>query len=232
MFSTRAFVAVCLLVVSITLGQNKFEERRIGYSATTQPSSVADQATRQKLQTKLGPMKLSGDALADAVDRLRDAASLDIYVNWRALDALKVTRDLPLTIDLSGLRAWDALDALLEHVGGDFARLGWSIDDGVVTISSRRDLSKNTLTRVYDIRGAIRGQATRQADIDAVIRRVRGIDPLSWRDAGGEIGSVRELQGQLIVTQTPQVQQRILQELRDIQKSDQPFPLKSSRRGS
>jgi hypothetical protein len=230
MFPRAAFVTVCLIAASFAPAQNKFEERRIVPPATTQPSA-ADQATRL-LSVKLGGMKFSGDSFADAVARLRQAAALDIYVNWRAMDQARVTRTLPVTIDLSNLPVDGALDTLLEHVGGDFVRLGWTLDEGVVTISTRDDLSKNTLTRVYDIRGAIRSDATRQADIDSVIRRVRGIDPLSWRDAGGTVGSVRELQGQLIVTQTPQVQQRIGEELRDVHKSGKPFPLISNHSGS
>src|SRR5439155_2391569 len=47
-------------------------------------------------------------------------------------------------------------------------------------------------------------------EITALITQT--VAPDSWRDAGGTIGSVRELQGQLIVTQTPE-NQRLLQGL-------------------
>ena len=220
----RALLIVSLLTASLALAQNRNEERRIPYepanaanSATTHPTSAQDQAIRQALDAKLADLKFSGDALQDVIDRFRTAGSLNLFVNWRALEKQRVTRDLPVTLDLSNLPAGKALDRLLEQVGGDTLRLGWTIDQGVVTISTCEDLSKNTITRVYDIRRGIRGAATRDADIATVIRRVRGVDPLSWRDAGGSIGSIRELSGQLIVTQTPQVHQRIIEELKDIQ---------------
>src|SRR6185503_6157707 len=119
-------------------------------------------------------------------------------------------------------------------------------------------LSKNTLTRVYDIRdliievpdftnaptfnlqsqssstsgggggggggqslfggggggqGGEQQQRTRQQLVEDITRLItETVAPESWRDAGGTVGSVRELQGQLIVTQTPE-NQRLLQGL-------------------
>jgi len=145
--------------------------------------------------------------------------------------------------------------------------LGYTIDDGVITISTGEDLDKNTLTRVYDIRDLIidipdftnapnfslqstsqQGQGgggggggggssqglfenadqdrqnqdqgrTRQEMIDEITRLItETVSPESWRDAGGTTGSVRELQGQLIVTQTPENQRslvNLLQQLRE-----------------
>ena len=63
------------------------------------------------------------------------------------------------------------------------------------------------------------------------MRRFRGIDPLSWRDAGGPVGNIRALQGQLIVTQTPEVHQRIVMELEKLLPGrDQPkLPLSHTR---
>jgi len=55
----------------------------------------------------------------------------------------------------------------------------------------------------------------RAKDVQAIIRRVQGIDPLSWQDLGGETGAIRELGGQLVVTATPEIQQQIAEELRD-----------------
>ena len=233
------FTLAAAAIASPALGQingqlNKAEEKRVPYAdPTTRPASAADRAAREALAKKLPAMKFSGDELQDVIEKLRVETGGNVFVNWRALEAEHVTRDLPVTIDLTGLPAAAALDRLLEHVGGETVNLGWTIDEGVVTISSLRDLAKNTLTRVYDIRRFIRGDATRQADIDKVIRRVRGIDPLSWRDAGGEVGSVRELQGQLIVTQTAELQRRIARELRgDVPDVEKGFPLRSTRTGS
>ena len=42
------------------------------------------------------------------------------------------------------------------------------------------------------------------------------VDPASWRDAGGTAGSIREFNGQLVVTQTPVAHDRVAKLLQDL----------------
>ena len=42
------------------------------------------------------------------------------------------------------------------------------------------------------------------------------VDPESWREAGGTVGSIREFNGQLVVTQTPVAHDRIAKLLQDL----------------
>jgi hypothetical protein len=66
------------------------------------------------------------------------------------------------------------------------------------------------LTRTYDIRGIFARGKTREEAIEWIVHELTDkIEPESWRDAGGNFGSIRELQGILIVTQTPRAQKRI-----------------------
>ena len=66
--------------------------------------------------------------------------------------------------------------------------------------------------------GAGQGQ-TRQELVDAIVKLVtETVAPDSWRDSGGSVGALRELQGQLIVTQTPENQRALvslLEQLRE-----------------
>lgn len=173
-------------------------------------------AARVAMKADVGKLRLRGESLEDAVKALHTASRLNIFVNWDALSYERVTRQLPVTVDLSNLPFDQALNRLLEEVSGTQARLAYSMNRGVVEITTARDLSMNGNTRVYDVRLAIGNDATRADDVANLIRRVQGIDPLSWKDAGGKIGSVRELAGQLIITQTPEVHQRIQAELKDV----------------
>ncbi|HZN68129.1 MAG TPA: hypothetical protein VFB66_22780 [Tepidisphaeraceae bacterium] len=51
-----------------------------------------------------------------------------------------------------------------------------------------------------------------QERIDEVIRLIaETVDPDSWRDAGGTVGSVREIEGQLIVTQTQENHRQLVE---------------------
>jgi hypothetical protein len=176
--------------------------------------AAAEHAATQPV--KLVGMTIHGMPLGSVIDSLRDQTHENIFLNWRALKEQRVVMSLPVTVDLSGKTVPEALDSLLAEVGGDDARLGWMSDEGVYTVSTKTDLAKTTATQTYDVRKAIRSKATRDKDVAAVVARVRGIAPLSWRDAGGSIGAVRELSGQLIITQTPEVQARIAEELKDV----------------
>jgi hypothetical protein len=180
-------------------------------AAATQPSAI-----RVALNARVGQLRPAGRSFSDVVDELRDNTGQGIFVNWRALESIRVTRKLPVTTDLSSLTLAEALDKLLQEVGGTHERLGYTVDDDVVTISTLKDLGRNTLTRVYDVRDLLKDPATRAEDLAALLKRFQGIDPLSWRDAGGNIGAIRELQGQLIITQSPDVHARIVHELEEL----------------
>lgn len=166
------------------------------------------------LRWPVGEFRSDGDRLSDVIDRLRDRSGADIFVNWKALAAPGVTHDLPVTFRSPGPTLADVLDDLLIELcgSGNGPRLGYDVDEDVITISTSEDLSKNTLTRVYDIRDFLRAADSRDdrdKAVAAVVRTVTGVDPLSWRDHGGKLGMVRELGGQLVVTQTPAVHRRL-----------------------
>jgi general secretion pathway protein D len=218
----------------------------------------ADQATQQQLEKKLPELRFDAIGFSDVIDFLRDITGANIFVNWRALEAAGIDRNTPVTARLRDVRFSKALATILSDVGGGTVPLGYTIDEGVITISTDEDLSKNTLTRVYDIRdliievpefgnaptfnlqnqtgqtsggggggggggsslfggaggaGGEQQQRTRQQLVEEITKLItETVAPDSWRDAGGTVGSVRELQGQLIVTQTPE-NQRLLQGL-------------------
>jgi hypothetical protein len=134
----------------------------------------------------------------------------------------------------------------------------------VITISTEEDLSKNVVTRVYDIRdliinvpdftdapdfniqqqrrrrrpvaaaaaaavtssAAVAGRRNQQDQgptrtelVDSIVKLIQDtVASESWKDNGGNVGSIRELSGQLIVTQTPENQRqlvRLLEQLRE-----------------
>jgi len=172
------------------------------------------------MHKNVGEMQVRGAAFSDVIDKLRDATNQHIFVNWRPLAAYRVTTDLPVTLDLSRLPLDEALNRLLQHVGGAYVRLGYTIDLDTITITTAADLEKNTSTRVYDVRAAIKDGPDRAKNVDAIIRRVEGVDPLSWKESGGNIGSIYELGGQLVVTQAPEIQHLIAEELRDLVPAD------------
>jgi general secretion pathway protein D len=234
-------------------------ELRDQTTAAERGEGSADQATQAQLDRKLPELRFDAIGFADVVDFLRDITGANIFVNWRALEAAGIDRNAPVTARLRDVKFSKALSTILSDVGGGTVKLGYTIDEGVITISTEEDLSKNTLTRVYDIRDLIievpdfsqaptfnlqnqtnqtsgqgggggggqslfgggsgggnndtTNQRTRQQLVEDITKLItETVAPDSWRDAGGTVGSVRELSGQLIVTQTPE-NQRLLQGL-------------------
>src|SRR4029078_7858738 len=117
-----------------------------------------------------------------------------------------------------------ALSVILADAGGSAVKLGFVAEDGVITVSTQEVRPRNVTTRVYDVRDLIvqpvnftppnqfapqsttqpapEEQPSRQQQIDPLITLIiESIPPDPWRQAGGTIGSIQELSGQLIITQ-------------------------------
>ena len=207
-------------------------------------------AVRAKLELVLPEVNFDAVPFTDAVDYFRDVSGANLFINWRALENAGVDRKAPVTARLRDVRFSKALSVVLESLGGGTIPLGYTVDDGVITVSTGEDLGRDTITRVYDVRDllitipdyeppppldlrvepAVKPQPdapaanerakieaehadmrTRQETVEELARLItETIAPESWRDAGGTLGSVRELQGQFIITQTPDNHLRIL----------------------
>jgi hypothetical protein len=104
----------------------------------------------------------------------------------------------------------------------------------VVQISTEDELAKYTVIRVYDVRDLVERELVLSSKLkkdlasdtsDALIRLIQGtIDPTSWRDNGGSIGSIDALGGALVVTESPQNQDAIFALLVAMRRSNGPWP--------
>jgi uncharacterized protein YggL (DUF469 family) len=85
-------------------------------------------------------------------------------------------------------------------------KLGLHADDfGPIVVTHDDESADAITTAVYSIPASIVpfDRRTRQERVDAITRLITSVvAPDTWRDAGGTIGQIRELQGQLIITQT------------------------------
>jgi hypothetical protein len=94
---------------------------------------------------------------SEAVDILRNSTTppLPIIVLWRQLaEGAGIYRETPIGIDgVAGLRAGQWLDLLTASLSaGASAKLGYVVNKGVITISTRDTLpAPKPITRVYDI---------------------------------------------------------------------------------
>lgn len=210
------------------------------------------------LDRRLPEVRFNDIPFRDVIEYLIDTTQANIVVNWQALEGQAVDPNAPITTRLRDVTLRKVLRVVLDIAGGGAVPLGYSIDEGVIAISTTDDLARNTSTRTYDIRDLLVivpdfaenapdfniGQTTstggggggqgpfggggtgnnfddneRDDLIEQIIALIQDtIAPDSWRDAGGLVGAVRELGGQLIITQTPENHtqiQRLLEQLRE-----------------
>jgi general secretion pathway protein D len=113
-------------------------------------TSKEDQAVQALLDHRLPTVQLPQVPLADAIDFLRDITSANILVNWKALEADGIDKQsTQVTVTLHDVKFSKVLDIILQEAGG--GKLAYTIDEGVITISTADELNKAVVTRVYDI---------------------------------------------------------------------------------
>ncbi len=146
-------------------------------------------------------------------------------------------------------RVLELMCSQIAGVGGEGAHLASRVHDGVIVISTQEDFASQTVTKIYEVRDLIvadhdlRGRIQRllnkvssgydestsdgalkplaKADsVESLIKAIEAIvEPDSWRDAGGTIGTVREFGGRLIILQTAENHDRIADLLEQLRNS-------------
>ena len=208
-----------------------------------QPKGVAvnpDEAQKKSLAQLHRPIpSLTFEAVAftDVIDSLRDISGSKISVNWKAVEAAGIDRKTPVSVNLRNIKTSKALEVILESVGSGQSKLGFTVDDGVITVSTQAELYRNVVTRVYDIRDLLvilpgfaytreftvpapaTQPVTRETIVQDITRLIMDtVSTDSWKDRGGPAGTLRELEGQLIITQTADNHREIVALLEQLRK--------------
>jgi len=235
-------------------------ERRLGGLDEDGGESEANRRVMLKLREPV-PINFENHKLVTVLQYLQETTGVDIVVNWTAMQNVGVEQDLPITLRLSNVPAIQALDFVMSQAsaGNDLDPVGFSISEGIVRVSTVRELKRQTVkSRTYDIRdllvqipsfeeapsfdlsSALEGGGTegagaggggggggssifsgtgegeedgpdRQELIDNILEIIRTQvgDQEDWVEFGGDVSSIRELNGLLIVNTTPENQTQI-----------------------
>jgi len=226
--------------------------------AETEAEPPENEAVRQKLRRRAPELRFDAREFAEVIDELRKLTGLNIVPNWTALEAAGIEKDTEVTLRLQEVSFSKALELILDEVAAGQAELAYTIDEGVVQISTKEDLSRKTIIRVYNIQdllitiptfrgtrienldqnqgggqegglgggrflrgggggggqqgGGMFGGGGQQQDDDQdtgedplqpIIELIQQtIDPESWRESGGNTGTIQSLHQQLIISQT------------------------------
>src|SRR5687767_4917922 len=122
----------------------------LSVSLVAPESQAARGTTSRSLGRTLPEMNFDGVALTDCIDFLRDITAANIVVNWRALEGAGVTPDTLVNLKLRSVSLRKALSLLLSEAGGGEG-ITYSVDEGVIEITTAELANARTYTRVYDV---------------------------------------------------------------------------------
>ena len=202
----------------------------------------ANAATHAKLAKPI-TIEMVETPLNEAVEYLASTTGAQIYVKWRRLADEGTEKNAPVTIKLKEVPADLALSLMLEQVGGD---VRYTVERGVVIISSSGDLDGKTSVCVYNVRDlltAVDAGTPRKASAagkpsektggdkqagkeppgpaDELIETLTStIVPASWDTVGGP-GSIALFNGLLVVNQTSTIQTEMEKLLRMLREAEQ-----------
>ncbi|MCL2645504.1 MAG: hypothetical protein FWD61_00695 [Phycisphaerales bacterium] len=167
--------------------------------------SPEDQAVNARLDQPAAPLNIRNQSLESVINSLRANYRLNMFVNWTALECLGIDRGTPITLALKKTTLRKTFDAILSQTNDD-DKIGYIVHDGKLIISTREDLLSNKYLTVwaYDLRPFLR---TDRSDYQNRLRNLidtiqATIAPDTWNSNGGAIGSIRELNGRLVIQQT------------------------------
>lgn len=140
-----------IALLTIALGPPLFAGSPVPPPATRPaPPASVEVAPSRALAAKLPDIKLDNIPLSDAIDFVRDVSGANIHVNWRALELLNVTRQMPVSVQLSNVTTRRVLRSLLDETGAG-EMLTFYVDEDVVEITTREISDQKLITRVYPV---------------------------------------------------------------------------------
>ena len=143
-------------VVLTSAQRARIGERALEPPPTSRPASQA--ATSQPTsQPSAAVLQWNPDQTArldDLVNLIRRQTKINLVVNWHALRASGITRQSKVSLQLRNGTIGQVLDLALRELSSGKDRLAsayWIIDEGLVLISTGRELNKRLQTRTYEV---------------------------------------------------------------------------------
>ena len=127
--------------------------RRERYSASSSTESEENRVVLNKLRKRIPKIELTDVRFADAIEYLREVSSANFHVSWGSLqvDDPEI-KDKQIQVNLSDVSVERALSVILDSAGGGVMKLGYVVDDGVITIDTQDKINALTYPQVYDVR--------------------------------------------------------------------------------
>ncbi len=157
---------------------------------------TADEALIERLETTRTTVDYAPEDLVKVIDELREKHGLNVQISWGVLDAAGIRKDRRVELRLKDVPLSVLLDNIVREIdasGG--TTLGWAVDRGVVIITNRAALDRQTMLRAYDVRDLIesgyairRFASTPSLGLATTGREWVGGDPVAKVAGGGGLG--------------------------------------------
>jgi hypothetical protein len=190
-------------------------------------ASAASTATATALDRKMPQINVANAPLTDVFSVFKNALTVTIRYDRDAFAAEGIDPDkLVVTARLRDLRARRALEFMLADASQK-PRLRYFIaNDGTIVVTTPRGDAKRAMTRVYNVSDFTVGepqtpQQELQRNRDLTRLFSEAVDPESWEEVGGEVGSIRVEHGLMTVRQTPENLRRIATVLGELSETSQ-----------
>jgi hypothetical protein len=195
-----------------------------GYRETLQSSEIAAKRRINKmLDTQLiAPLEYSDIPLTEILAILQDDYDLPIVIDLAALDAVGISADSEISVNLRNITLRSALELMFKQV----EELTYVIKNEVMLITTEEVAAETLTIKVYRVDDLL--DPSRQfngADAEEIYRQLitvitRIVDRDSWMENGTGEGDIQPLPpGMLIIMQTQRVHQRIVRLLADIRET-------------
>ena len=178
------------------------------------------------------PELISGTfPVGDLLDRLAGYVGYTVVVDTGVSTVLAENEplDTGATIHVifrSGMPLREAIEqTLAKAMQEQLARVNWIVDGRTLLVADAEELRGAVTTHVYDLHDLLANSGVNVArgEQDELIEEVIGlirdtVEPDRWRENGGTVGAIAELNGQLVVTGYARMHRgvaRTLRELRD-----------------
>jgi len=166
--------------------------------------SPHDRAVMVRMDQLADPLIVTDQPFESVLQTLRERTQLNISINWAVLQSIGINRDTPITLALSNTTLRKTFDAILAQAD-DQNDIAYIIDQGTVTISSRRDLqsAKYQEVHVYDIRLLLGNGPGYYGDrVRNLVDTIQAtIAPETWANKGGTFSTIRVVRDRLIIRQ-------------------------------
>lgn len=166
------------------------------------------------------PLKAQGldfteEPLENVVAFLRDEYELPIHLDEKELENVGITRDVPVTIQVTSVPLSSAIRLMLKPL-----QLAYVIRDGYLLITTSDVAAHELHAVVYNVRDLVGDDINRQ-EINALIDALDScVAPNTWTGDRGGYGEIKPLRGGiLVISQTDEVLEKIDQLLASIRET-------------